>query len=492
MGEAPCKGEILAPAGSGESLVAAVRSGADAVYLGGESFHARLGAANFDAQALEEAVRYCHARGVKVYQTLNTLVFDDELSRLAEALKSACAAGVDALIVQDLAVAELAKTHAPELPLHASTQMSVHNTAGVRVLEELGFHRVVLARELSSVEIGRISANCNLELECFVHGALCMSVSGQCYLSSMIGGRSGNRGRCAQPCRLPFSAGDRTHALSLKDLSLVDRIRELAAAGVCSFKIEGRMKRPEYVAAAVTACRRALRGEPPDLETLEAVFSRNGFTQGYFEGELGRGMFGVRRKEDVRSAQGVLGRLAPLYKEERQAVPVDFVLRMKRGKPAVLEAADRSGNRSVADGPVPAEAKTAPTTPERAVAALSKTGGTFFTAGHCAFDIDGGLMLPAAALNAMRREALAELAGLRSAPPAPYLAGTPAGAAAPPPLLRAPPSEGAAFPVGTAHRRAGGRSGGDRAARRVLPGALPANGEGACGTIPCRNSPHPV
>lgn len=432
--------EILAPAGSGESLIAAVRCGADAVYLGGKSLNARRSATGFDGEGLREAVRYCHGRGVKVYLALNTIAFDSERDELRDAVRAACGAGVDALIVQDLAAARLARECAPSLALHASTQMGVHSAEGARMLGELGFSRVVLARELSRGEIEDIRANTLLELEMFVHGALCMCHSGQCYFSAMLGGRSGNRGLCAQPCRLPFSSAKREYSLSLRDLSLIPQIGDIASLGVCSLKIEGRMKRPEYVAAAVTACRCALAGEEPDYSALGAVFSRSGFTSGYYGGARGPDMFGTRQKEDVQAAApALLGRLAALYKSETPLVPVDMRLRIHPGEAASLFVSDGGGNEASASADPPQVARTAPTNREKAEAALSKTGGTPFFARNIECDIASNLMVPASALNALRREALDELLRKREAerphpfiekigvfPDMPYRAGRPA------------------------------------------------------------------
>ena len=276
--------EILAPAGSFDSVIAAVRSGADAVYLGEKSFSARSSAKNFDDEELKKATAYCHIHGVKVYVTINTIVFDDELEKLKKAIISAAEADVDALIVQNMGVARLAHELVPELALHASTQMSIHTASGVKALYEMGFKRVVLAREMSKKEIEKC-CEIPVELEVFVHGALCMCVSGQCYLSAMIGSRSGNRGACAQPCRLPFSVNNQKggHALSLKDNSIVNYLGELQNMGVASAKIEGRMKRPEYVSAAVSAVNKAIDGEysSSDEFMLRSVFSRSGFTNGY-------------------------------------------------------------------------------------------------------------------------------------------------------------------------------------------------------------------
>ena len=417
------KPEILAPAGGWESLEAAVRSGANAVYLGGKSLNARRGAANFDEAQLKEAVSFCHVRNAKVYVTLNTVVFDKELAELEAAAASICAAGADGVIVQDLAVAKVIRECAPSLPLHASTQMSVHNLDGVKVLEQLGFSRAVLARELSRKEIEYITARTKLEIECFVHGALCMCISGQCYLSAMIGGRSGNRGLCAQPCRLPFEqvAGRKevsAFALSLKDLSLIESIQAMADAGIKSLKIEGRLKRPEYVAAAVTACKKAINAEKTDIKSLQAVFSRGGFTDGYFSENLGDHMFGVRSKDDVTSTASVLKELAKLYERESPLVPVNFAIKAKTGKPLELSVSDENGNTITTAGSVPQVALNAPFTPEKADALLAKTGGTPYFIQNVNHNIDNGLMVPASAVNALRREALEKLSLARGNVPA--------------------------------------------------------------------------
>lgn len=407
--------EILAPAGSFDSLIAAVQCGANAVYLGGKGMNARRNAGNFDAEELRRAVEYCHLRGVKVYQTINIVMFEDEIDEAVETIRTAAEAGVDAVLTQDLAVARMVRECAPTLPVHASTQMSIHNLEGARLCEELGFSRVVLARELTAAEIRHICENTPLEVEVFVHGALCMSVSGQCYLSSMIGGRSGNRGLCAQPCRLPFQAeGGKPYALSLKDLSLADRIAELTEMGVASLKIEGRMKRPEYVAAAVSAIRTACEGRPVDFETLRSVFSRSGFTKGYFDGRIDREMFGYRQKEDVTSAAGVLGELARLYDRENPLVPVSMRLEARAAQPTRLTVSDRDGHTFTVEGSVPQTAINKPTTPERAAQNLGKTGGTPFYADEMDCDLDDGLMIPASELNALRREALEQLTAARS------------------------------------------------------------------------------
>ena len=408
--------EILAPAGSFDSLIAAVQCGADAVYLGGKGMNARRSAGNFDAEELRRAVEYCHLRDVKVYQTINIVMFQHETDEAIDTIRQAAEAGVDAVLTQDLAIARMVRECAPSLPIHASTQMSIHNIEGVRLCEELGFSRAVLARELTAGEIAAICAATPLEIEVFVHGALCMSVSGQCYLSSMIGGRSGNRGLCAQPCRLPFSTdGGGEYALSLKDLSLADRIGELTRMGVASLKIEGRMKRPEYVAAAVTAVRRAREGEPVDFETLRSVFSRSGFTKGYFDGKIDREMFGRRQKEDVTSAAGVLGELEKLYAKENPLVPVTMGFTAGAGEAVALTVRDRDGHAVTVTGEAPLLAEKKPTDADRARQNLAKTGGTPYYAEVIDCTIGPGLLVPASALNALRREALEELTARRSA-----------------------------------------------------------------------------
>lgn len=413
--------EILAPAGSPDALIAAVRSGADAVYLGASAFNARAGAQNFDDETLAAAVAYCHARGVAVHLTLNTMVREDEMEAALAVAKHAAAIGVDALILQDRGLARRVRAALPQMPLHASTQLSCHTPRGVRALKDAGFTRVVLAREMSGDEIAACAAE-GCELEVFVHGALCMAVSGQCYLSAMLGGRSGNRGRCAQPCRLPFRHSDGratptedTYALSLCDLSLAAHFERLVASGVCSLKIEGRMKRPEYVAAA-TAYYAALRdGEEPSeeaLQKLQAVFSRSGFTDGYYTAKRGGGMFGHRRHEDVTAAEGVLRDLRRLYDREVPRVKVSAHLTATADAPMTLQVTDGvhtvtvCGDTAVGDRP--------PLPPERVTAQLQKSGGTPFAVQDVSVEGDGSY--PVAALNALRREALERLEQERGEP----------------------------------------------------------------------------
>lgn len=415
--------ELLAPVGGPEQLIAAVRCGADAVYLGAKGFNARRNAQNFGVLELPDVVSYCHERGVQVHVTVNTLVTDEEWPQLVDTLSELAGCGVDAAIVQDLGVAEAIRAACPTLPLHASTQMAIHNAAGALALQRLGFRRVVLARELSIEEIRAIARQCEIELEVFIHGALCMSVSGLCTLSSLLGGRSGNRGLCAQPCRLDFAKDGRHHVLSLKDLCAVEHIGALTDAGVCSFKIEGRMKRPEYVAAAVTAYRQALSGKTPDLSQLEAIFSRSGFTDGYLTGQRTLSMFGTRRKEDVERAQPVLSSLRRLYHKETPRVEVDMRFALQQDTPAQLTVTDDVHAVTV-HGPVPQRALQRPTDAAMARASLQKTGGTPYRlrGAHC--EIGPGLMMPVSQLNALRKQALEVLSAERRAVhPHPFEAG---------------------------------------------------------------------
>ena len=403
--------EILAPVGSEEMLRAAVFSGADAVYLGFSGFNARTGAGNFDADSLKEAVRFCHARGVAVHVALNTTVYGTELPALEQAIRSVAASGADAVICQDLAVATLIGKIAPQLPRHGSTQMSVHTLQGALELKELGFTRVVLARELSLPEVEHIT-NCGIETECFVHGALCMSMSGQCYMSAFLGGRSGNRGSCAGPCRLPFEANTlpegkpgRLHHLSLKDNSVIDQLDKLQALGVASAKIEGRLRTPEYVAAAVSACLAGREGRAYDRDLLKNAFSRSGFTSGYLNGKIDGTMFGVRSEADAELTKKTLPMLRELYRRERSRVPVTMRLEIEEGGEK-LTVTDADGNKAFAYGDFePQPARTDPT--ESLRRSLAKTGGTPFEAADIAVEMDGGpWFVPGSTVNELRREAL--------------------------------------------------------------------------------------
>ena len=404
--------EILAPVGSEEMLHAAVFSGADAVYLGFSGFNARTGAGNFDADSLKEAVRFCHARGVKVHVALNTTVYSGELASLRDAIRAVAASGADAVICQDLAVATLIGKIAPQLPRHGSTQMSVHTLQGALELKELGFTRVVLARELSLPEVEQITRHCGIETECFVHGALCMCVSGQCYMSAFLGGRSGNRGSCAGPCRLPFEANalpegkpGRLHHLSLKDNSVIDKLDQLQAIGVASAKIEGRLRTPEYVAAAVSACLAGREGRAYDRDLLKNAFSRSGFTSGYLDGKIDGTMFGVRSEADAELTKKTLPALRELYRRERSRVPVRMKLEIEEGGEK-LTVTDADGNKAFAYGDFePQPARADPT--ESLKRSLAKTGGTPFAAENIEVEMDEGpWFVPGSTVNELRREAL--------------------------------------------------------------------------------------
>lgn len=407
------KMEILAPVGSKEALYAAVRTGADAVYMGCKNFNARIKAENFGDEEIREAIDYCHAHGVKVHITLNTLVSDDEIPAALETVRHVCLWGADVLILQDLGLASLVKKAAPAIERHASTQMSVQTVSGVNFLKDCGFSRVVLPREMTKEEIKNIKENTEIEIEIFVHGALCMSVSGQCYMSSMFGGRSGNRGLCAQPCRLPFTAENGTgNDLSLKDLSLIERAEELASTGVDSLKIEGRMKRPEYVAAAVTAVKSGLEGKLNEdiLSKLRAVFSRSGFTDGYFMNSRGRDMFGIRQKEDVTAAtNSVLKDLSRLYEKEQGNIGVKFLLTVLDGEKVSLSASAMGKTVFAEDEYIPEKAINKPLTKESLTERIGKCGGTQFFAEKVEIDLDEGLIVPASVINNLRRQVLSEL-----------------------------------------------------------------------------------
>ena len=406
--------EILAPVGNEEMLRAAVFSGADAVYLGFSGFNARTSANNFNADTLKDAVSFCHARGVAVHVALNTTVYGGELPALEQAIRAVAASGADAVICQDLAVATLIGKIAPQLPRHGSTQMSVHSLQGALELKELGFTRVVLARELSMPEVEHITKHCGIETECFVHGALCMCVSGQCYMSAFLGGRSGNRGSCAGPCRLPFEANalpegkpGRLHHLSLKDNSVIDKLDKLQALGVASAKIEGRLRTPEYVAAAVSACLAGREGRAYDRDLLKNAFSRSGFTSGYLDGKIDGTMFGVRSEADAEQTKKTLPMLRELYRRERSRVPVKMKLEIEEGGEK-LTVTDADGSKAFAYGDAePQPARTDPT--ESLHCSLAKTGGTPFAVEDqdITVEMDGGpWFIPGGAVNELRREAL--------------------------------------------------------------------------------------
>ncbi len=414
------KCEILAPVGSEEMLIAAVRSGADAVYLGAKEFSARRNAENFGLGELKNAIEYCHIRGVKVYLTLNILIKEKELEDAFNLARDAYNLGIDGIIIEDLGLAKILSEKIPELHLHASTQMSVHSASALPILKQMGFVRVVAAREMSKTDLITLcekAKELEMEIEVFVHGALCMCLSGQCQLSAFLGERSGNRGLCAGPCRLPFKAEKGTgYDLSLKDLSLLDKLRELKEMGVVSFKIEGRMKRPEYVAAAVTCARQSLDNgyiDPEISETLKNVFSRQGFTDGYYQNNLGKDMFGIRTKEDVVSANKAFPILHELYRAERSNVTVSVKAEILENKPISLTLSDGENTVTV-QGEIPQKAKNKPTVYEDVLKNITKFGGTPYIDDDGSVQLDEGLFVPASTLNNLRRQAVEKLNALRA------------------------------------------------------------------------------
>lgn len=415
--------ELLSPAGSPDAVIAAVQNGADAVYMGFGAHNARRSADNFTEDEFAKAVRYCHIRGCKVYVTLNTLVGDREMTAAADLARKASDYGADAILVQDLGLMRVLREAVPDIPLHASTQMSIHNLAGVEAAAEMGFTRAVLARELSLDQIRAISKHASIETEVFVHGALCFCHSGQCYMSALIGRRSGNRGACAQPCRMQYSMGGRMdeYPLSLRDNCLVDYLRQLEDAGVACAKIEGRMKRPEYVAVVTDVYARCIRERrtptPAEQEKLELAFSRQGFTQGYLLGQKGPDMLGKRAEND-RAAEKMFSAARKAYAEgEMRRVPVKFYVMARQGEPIMAAVEDPEKHRAVLAGPVPERAERAAMSEQSLAGQFAKTGGTpYYSAGtECRIDPD--LYLPASAINDLRRRLITGLKEARAALP---------------------------------------------------------------------------
>ncbi|NBI67541.1 U32 family peptidase [Pseudoflavonifractor sp. 60] len=414
--------ELLSPAGSMEAVTAAVQNGADAVYFGYGDFNARRGARNLSPEEAAAAVSYCHLRGCRVNLTLNTLLTDRELPAAAELAAHASDIGVDAVIVQDLGAVRMLRQSVPELPIHGSTQMTVHSLDGVKLCADLGMTRVVLGRELSRDQIAYICQNSPIEIEVFGHGALCMCWSGQCFFSSVIGGRSGNRGMCAQPCRLNYGWNGKAneYPLSLKDLSLAGHLGELRDMGVACLKLEGRMKRPEYVAIVTGIYARALKEdrEPTaeELDILEKTFSRQGFTEGYFMGKRGPDMFGTRQEE--KEPKELYAQARATYESgENRKEPVRMYALIEAGQPAQAAAEDRQGHVVRAEGPVPEPARNVPLTQEKVEGQLQRTGGTPFVCEKAVVRVEEGLSLPLSALNDMRRRCLEELSRQRQQAP---------------------------------------------------------------------------
>ncbi len=405
--------ELLSPAGSFEALRAAIDGGADAVYMGGASFNARINAKNFTEDDMREAVSLAHAYGVKLYQTVNTMIFDRERDDLLRAAEISAKLGIDAFIVSDLGVAGLLREYLPDVPLHASTQMSVHNTDGARLLEKYGFTRVVPARELSREDIKTLVNGTSLEIETFIHGALCVSHSGQCLFSSLVGGRSGNRGLCAQPCRLPYACSDarvgERYPLSLKDLSLAGHVKEIIESGVASLKIEGRMKSPEYVRGVTGVWRELLDAgkdaDKQDMQRLADFFSRGGFTDSYYSKTVGRGMLGVRSDEDKQASREV-----ERFNKLERKIPIEIRAVIREGEKAELTLTQGDKTATV-QGDVAERAINAPLSVETVKKSLSKLGDTPFCVGEFSVELGERVMMPISALNALRREGVKALLG---------------------------------------------------------------------------------
>ncbi|MGM9549145.1 MAG: DUF3656 domain-containing protein [Faecousia sp.] len=409
--------ELLAPAGSMDALRAAVQNGANAVYLGCGTFNARQSAKNFTPQTLVEAIKYCHVRGVQVHLTLNTLVSDREMAELSELIRHAAQNNVDAFIVQDLGVVQLCRQIAPGIPVHGSTQMTVHSLPGVQLCAAMGIKRVVLSRELSREEIRYICLNSPIEIEVFVHGALCMCYSGQCYMSAMIGGRSGNRGRCAQPCRQSYgyTHWQDKYPLSLKDNCLIPYLRELQEMGVASLKLEGRMKRAEYVATVTAVYRKALDEltvTKPMMDALYTAFNRQGFTDGYYTSRVDTKMFGTRQ-ETADDPEWLQAARQSYEAGETQLVDIRFQAIVSVDGSCLI-AVDPEGRTCRSDGPMPQRAQNIALTGEMLAQRVAKTGGTPYRCAEVRTRVDPGLIISAAAINAMRRDVLNQLTAVRA------------------------------------------------------------------------------
>lgn len=403
--------ELLSPAGSLEAFEAAIDGGADAIYVGGASFNARANAKNFAEDELREAVRLAHLYGVKVYQTINIMIHGREISELLSAAERSAEIGIDAFIISDLGASKLIHARLPEMPLHGSTQMSVHNAGGARLLADHGFSRVVPARELSKRDIQTLVDEKPLEVEIFIHGAMCVSHSGQCLFSSLVGGRSGNRGLCAQPCRLPYDrvdgrVGDK-YPLSLKDMSLAGHVREIIDSGVASLKIEGRMKSPEYVRGVTKIWRRLLDegrdATADDVRELAELFSRGGFSDGYYTESVGRKMLGVRSEEDKQAS-----RETEKFNKIKRKIPVNMQVTLFEGNPSLLTVSCKD-KQVMVTGETPQAAINAPVDESTVKKCMGKLGDSCFTLENIKIDLGKNLMMPISQLNALRRAGISAL-----------------------------------------------------------------------------------
>ncbi|MBE7038612.1 MAG: U32 family peptidase [Ruminococcaceae bacterium] len=414
--------EVLSPAGDFETFKAAVNNGADAIYLGGKSFSARKNAQNFTNEEIIDAVKYAHLRNVKVYVTLNTLVMDNELEEVFEFIKFCYEANVDALIIQDLAVLRIVKDYFPDFPCHASTQMTISSLEGVKLAKEMGFSRVVLSRELSFEEIKYIADNTDAELEVFVHGALCVCYSGQCLLSSIIGSRSGNRGACAQPCRLNYNLidydgkkvfKDSKYLLSPKDLCLADEIEQLKKIGIKSLKIEGRMKNKEYVSLVTGAYSDAVkRGSVSDdtLMELENIFSRSGFTKAYFDNNINRNMLNFDKNNDLvykNIDNKVLKKAEEMSRLDARKTRINAFVSVKKNKEIFVRLFDNENNCiEYLSNVTPQSANNAPLDFDSLKSQFSRLGDTAFCLDEFECEIDDNLFVSKKDLNEIRRQAV--------------------------------------------------------------------------------------
>ena len=402
--------EILAPAGDLEILRAAVNAGADSVYFGMQALNARRNAVNFTREECTEGIRYCHLMGRKAYLTLNTIMYDNEIPEVVDTIAFAVRSGIDAFIVQDLGVYRLIREICPEVAIHASTQLSAHSVSDCEMLNDLGFERVVLARELSKDEINRITKQANIEVEVFIHGALCMSVSGQCYFSSALGERSGNRGLCAQVCRLPFYVNDKqNHNLSLKDLSLIDEVNALESIGVKAVKIEGRMKSSNYVVTSIKAIKAAMNNKLYDTDELRDVFSRNGFTKGYYEAKLGPEMFGIRKDEDLKKSINAGQKIARYDYCDTHPIAINMNYKAIVGQPFSLTMKDQDQNEVTQKGDIVQRAKKRPLTKSEIEGQLLKLGASVYRCDKIDGIANELIFLPVSSINEARRKACEKL-----------------------------------------------------------------------------------
>lgn len=417
------KCELLSPAGSINSVYAAINSGADAIYMGTEKFSARAFAENPSVEEYVEAIKLCHLYGVKVYLTLNIIIFSDEMDEVIPLIKPLYEVGLDGVIIQDIGVAYTIKKHFPLLPIHASTQMSIMNSSGALEMSKLGFERIVPARELTLDEVIEMKKNTGLEMECFIHGAMCYSYSGLCLMSSMIGGRSGNRGKCAGTCRLPFVYNENRikndeYPLSMKDMCTIEYIHKLIDAGIDSFKIEGRMKSPEYVAGVTSLYRKYIDKyysdpediaiEPSDLQKLRGLYMRTQICQGFYEGGKGRNLITMSMPGYKGNDESYIELLNQKYVHKPNKKLLDMTLYMYADSEISLVLSCENIEVCV-NGVVASKAQNAPLTKERVLKQLSKTGDTNFSINKIDINMGEDVFVPMSSINELRRSGIDEL-----------------------------------------------------------------------------------